>query len=342
MVLKKILDIQRQIVPEIVDTLNERYNMLKIIEVNQPIGRRVLASKLNRTERIIRSEIKKLKDMGFIDIISSGMIITEIGKDLLSKLHELMYDVNNLSSLENTLKESLGINEVIIVSGDTSKDEYGYINLGKKASNIINKSIHNNYIVGIAGGTTMALVVNKMSKKDNFDKLTIVPARGALNEEIDLQANTIAFNMAQKYNADYKMLHVPDNLSEEELQAIKENESIRDVLCCIDNMDLLIFGLGDAYDMAIRRKADLETLKIIRENNLVAEAFGYFFDSNGEVKFHMNSVGISIDKIKKVKHSIAVAVGVEKAKVIKAFSNFCKNFTLITDEVTALNILEIN
>lgn len=339
--LKKLLETQMLIVPEIIDTINERYNILKVIEINQPIGRRVLANKLNKTEKIIRTEVEKLKNMGFIDIISSGMIITELGKDLLTSLDELISDINNLSSLEKTLKKTLGINEVIIVAGDTSEDEYGYLNLGKKAVNIINKNIHNNYIVGIAGGTTMALVASQISNKKNLKDLTIVPARGALNEEIDLQANTIAFNVAKKLNANYKMLHIPDDLSEKELHAIKENESIRDVLYCIENMDLLIFGLGNAYDMAIRRKADLETLNIIKENNLVAEAFGYFFDSNGEIKFHMNSVGISIDNIKKVKHSIAVAAGVEKAKAIKAFSNFYKNFTLVTDEMTANKILKL-
>lgn len=339
---KKFVEIESIIVPEIIETINGRYKILSAIEAEQPIGRRALANKLNKTEKTIRTEVEKLKDIGLIDIISSGMILTDLAKDLLKDLEELMFDLNKLSNLEKTLKNMLGINEVIIVSGDTSKDEYGHLTLGKKAASIINRKIDNNYIVGIAGGTTMALVASQIKKKSNLNNLTIVPARGALNEEIDLQANTIAFNMAQKYNSNYKMLHIPDNLSESELLAIKENESIKDVLQCIDNMDLLVFGLGDAYDMAIRRKADLETLNVIKENNLIAEAFGYFFDSNGEVGFHMNSVGISIDNIKKVRHSIAVAVGVEKAKVIKAFSNFYKSFTLVTDEVTANKILEIN
>lgn len=337
-----MVEVESQIVPEIVDTINGRYDILRTIEIEQPIGRRALASKLNKTEKTIRTEVEKLKDLGFIDVISSGMIITDVAKELLIDLDEIIFDLNNISNLEKVLKTKLGINEVIIVSGDTSKDDYEYLSLGKKAASIINKKIDNNYIVGIAGGTTMALVASQIKKKSNLSNLTIVPARGALNEEIDLQANTIAYNMAQKYNANCKMLHIPDNLSEAELQAVKDNKSINDVLNCIDNINLLVFGLGDAYDMAIRRKADIETLNFIKENNLVAEAFGYFFDSNGEIKLQMNSVGISIDKITKVQHSIAVAVGVEKAKVIKAFSNFYKNFTLVTDEVTANRIIEIN
>ena len=95
--LKKVLEIQMQIVPEIVETINVRYDILKTIEINQPIGRRVLAFKLSKSEKIIRTEVEKLRDMGFIDIISSGMIITDFGKDLLANLDILMSDINNLS-----------------------------------------------------------------------------------------------------------------------------------------------------------------------------------------------------------------------------------------------------
>lgn len=339
---KKILEVQTKIVPEIIDTINARYDILRTVEVNQPIGRRTLANKLNKTEKVIRTEVEKLKEMELIDIESSGMILTDLGKDLLIDLDELMHELKNLSSLEKLLENKLGIKEVIIVSGNTSKDEHGFANLGKKAASIISNKIEDNYIVGIAGGTTMALVANQMKKKNNLKNITIVPARGALNEEIGIQANTVAFNLAQRFNANYKMLHIPDDLNENELHAIKENESIREVLECIDNANLLIFGLGNAYDMAIRRKADTSTLNSIKKEKLVAETFGYFFDSNGEVKLQMNSVGITIDKIKKVKHSIAVAVGEDKAKVIIAFSNFYKNFTLVTDEITANKILELN
>ena len=138
---KKIFKIQSQIAPEIIETINSRYDILKIIGVNQPIGRRTLSNKLNKTEKIIRTEVEKLKNMGFIDIISSGMIMTDLGKNLLSELDELMYDINNLSSLEKKLKNTLGIDEVVVVSGNTSEDEYGYLKLGKKAVSIINKKI---------------------------------------------------------------------------------------------------------------------------------------------------------------------------------------------------------
>lgn len=339
---RKMLEIQMQTVPEIIDLINARYDILKAVEVNQPIGRRTLANKLNKTEKVTRAEVERLKEMELIDIISSGMILTESGKALLIDLDELMYELKSLSKLEEALKQKLGLKDVVLVSGNTSKDEHGFVYLGKKAASLIYDKIQDNYIVAIAGGTTMASVAGQIKKKTGLKNITVVPARGALNEEIRIQANTVAFNLAQGLNANYKMLHIPDNLNGDELHAIKENDSIRDVLECIDKVNLLVFGLGAAYDMALRRKADFDTLKTIKEADLVAETFGYFFDSEGNIRLQMNSVGMTIDNIKKVEHSVAVAVGEEKAEVIRAFSNYYKNFTLVTDEATAYKVLELN
>ena len=55
--MQEILDLQRKIVPELVEVLEKRYNVLRTIFYNQPIGRRMLASELNLGERVVRNEI---------------------------------------------------------------------------------------------------------------------------------------------------------------------------------------------------------------------------------------------------------------------------------------------
>lgn len=58
----KYLDVQKKIVPELLDILNKRYNILTNIYYNQPIGRRMLASQLGMGERIVRNEIDFFKN----------------------------------------------------------------------------------------------------------------------------------------------------------------------------------------------------------------------------------------------------------------------------------------
>ena len=43
----------------------------------------------------------------------------------------------------------------------------------------------------------------------------VVPARGGLGDNVELQANTIATVLAQRMGASYRQLYVPDSVSEE-------------------------------------------------------------------------------------------------------------------------------
>ena len=70
--MQEILRLQKKIVPELVEVLEKRYNVLRTIYYNQPIGRRILANQLNLGERIVRTEINFLKSQG----VAKKLLIT--------------------------------------------------------------------------------------------------------------------------------------------------------------------------------------------------------------------------------------------------------------------------
>lgn len=337
----KILEIQNKIVPETVELFMKRYEILKVISSMQPIGRRSLSVRLGITERTMRTEIDKLKELNLIDIKSAGVELTNDGIDVLSEIHGSFYYIKNLSDLELKLMEKLKLKKVAVVSGDAEKDGFVFNDLGKKAAEIVLELIKNDTVLGITGGTTMACVVRQMKRKKGIKNLLVLPARGGLSEELEIQANTIAANLAEKINAPYKLLHIPDNLDETELGVLKNNKLINDVLQDIKKINLLVFGLGNAKEMAARRKSNKDVLDRIVKDKLTAEAFGYFFDKEGNVKMQTNSVGISLDNFKEIKNSIGVAAGRSKAEAIYAISKFNNNFILVTDEAAARRILEL-
>ena len=116
---------------------------------------------------------------------------------------------------------------------------------------------------------------------------------------------------------------------------------INDVLEDIQKINLLVFGLGNAMDMAMRRKSENSVFEKIETENLTAEAFGYFFDIDGKVKMQTNSVGITLENFKVIKNAVGVAAGSSKAEAIYAISKFNNNFILVTDEAAAKRILEL-
>ncbi len=341
MEVNKILEIQNQIVPETVELFMRRYEILRIISDFQPIGRRSLSNKLGITERAMRTEIEKLKEIKLIHIEPSGVWLSDTGKGILSEVQKTFYYIKNLSETELRLKEKLKLRRVVVVAGDVNKDRYTFNELGKKAGEVVLDLIKPDTILGITGGTTMACVVNQMKKKSNIKNLLVLPARGALSEELGIEANTIAANLAEKLNSGYKLLHIPDNLDFDELKALKNNKIIKDVLDDIKKINLLVFGLGNAKDMAYRRKADSSILKKIEEDNLIAEAFGYYFNHDGMMKMQTNSVGISLEGYNQIKDIVAVAAGSSKAEAIYAISKFNNNFILVTDEGAANKILSL-
>ncbi|MFP3821883.1 hypothetical protein SB658_24610, partial [Bacillus sp. SIMBA_008] len=87
----------------------------------EPIGRRSLATSLGLSERILRAEVQFLKEQNLLDVKTSGMMLTTEGHALLEMLEGMMKDVLGLTFLENTLKRKLGLEEVMIVSGDSDE-----------------------------------------------------------------------------------------------------------------------------------------------------------------------------------------------------------------------------
>ena len=71
------LDMLETLVPEALESLKIRYEILECVLLKQPIGRRALAAEVAMTERRVRSETEIMNQNGLIDIKPSGMTVTE-------------------------------------------------------------------------------------------------------------------------------------------------------------------------------------------------------------------------------------------------------------------------
>ncbi|MBC8062068.1 MAG: sugar-binding transcriptional regulator [Clostridiaceae bacterium] len=339
--MQEILKLQQKLVPEFLELLEKRYNILRTIYYDQPIGRRVLANNLGIGERIVRTEINFLKKQNLIKISTPGMTITNEGEEVIDKLKEFIHEIKGLSQIEDFIKEKLKIQNLIIVPGDLEEDKIVLNEIGRAAAKYICSLIRKNSIIAITGGSTIKEVVDNVPKLSDFKNVLVVPARGGIGRNVETQANTLAASLANKIGANYKLLHLPDNLSDNVLSSIINEDGIKEVLENIQNADLLIYGIGRADEMARRRGVSLPTLNNHVDTTPVGEAFGYYFNSVGEVVYSTTISGIKNDDMKKIKNQVAVAGGKSKAKAIVAaeMNNF--NSVLITDEGAAREIAKL-
>ena len=339
--MQDILKLQQKIVPELMDLLEKRYNILRAIYYNQPIGRRILANHLEMGERVVRTEINFLKKQSLINISTPGMTVTPEGEEVIDKLKDFIHEFRGLSEIEESLKQALKIKKVIIVPGDVEEDHTVMNELGRTAAQYIRKIIKDHTIVAVTGGTTIKEVIDNLPYIPYFKNTIVVPARGAMERKVETEANTLAASLANKLGATYKLLNVPENLSDLAFSTILNEKSVKNVIDILHSANVVIYGIGRADEMSTRRGLSQEETNIILKKGSVGEAFGYYFNKRGEVVHSTPSIGLKIEDIRKLENLIAVAGGKSKADAIASVQLNNEKNILITDEGTAMEILNI-
>ncbi|MCE9654081.1 sugar-binding transcriptional regulator [Clostridium celatum] len=339
--MQEILDLQRKIVPELVEVLEKRYNVLRTIYYNQPIGRRMLASELDLGERIVRNEINLLKAQNLIEINTPGMTVTKEGQDVLEGLHEFIHKIKGLNDLEEYIKAFLGLKDVIIVPGDVDENPSVLKELGKAAANYAKNIIKDKDIIAITGGSTIKEVVEAFPKVSNLSDILVIPARGGMGRKVESQANTLAASLAKKVNGTYKLLHIPENVSLDVLEGLLKEKQIKEVIENIHNANILIYGIGNAIHMAKKRGSSEEYINNLEKLGAVGEAFGCYFNKDSKVVSQNNPIGININDAKKINTHIAVAAGKNKVEAIIATEMYNTNAVLVTDEAVGRKIAEL-
>ncbi|WP_042353964.1 sugar-binding transcriptional regulator [Bacillus rubiinfantis] len=339
--MQSFIDIAKRLLPDFLPVLQKRYSILRYIGFLQPVGRRSLAANLGLTERVLRSEVEFLKEQNLITATNAGMSLTQEGKNLLEDLNGVMRELKGLDVLELELKHRLHIHKVIIVPGDVDESSLVKRELGKAAATCMKKLLQGDNIIAVTGGSTMAAVADKLSPKTADRNILFVPARGGVGEDVQNQANTICAIMASNMHAKHRVFYAPDQVSEEIYQSLVKEPEIHENLTLIRSANMVIHGIGDAMTMAERRKSPPDLLAKLGEKRAVGEAFGYYFNEEGEIVHKVLTIGLQLENLAKIPNVLAVAGGASKAKAIKAYMKQAPETTiLITDEGAAERLVK--
>lgn len=338
--MRHILEIQKRLVPDLNEQLQRRYSILQQIRSSVAIGRRTLAGSLGMTERVLRAETDFLKEQGLLLIDSSGMRLTDEGLRIIDQLEPIVKELFGLSDLEERLRERYGLRQVMVVAGDCDQAQLARIELGRAAASALRKYAVPDAIIAVTGGTTMAHVAEQLVAAPQLKGGLFVPARGGLGERVELQANTIASAMAKRTGGQYRMLHVPDHLSEDAYQSLMQEPNIRQIAEMIRKARIVLHGIGEALVMARRRQVPEATCEALRAEGAHAEAFGYYFDQRGEVVHKMPTIGLRLEDIDAMDTVIGVAGGASKGPAIDAILRSGHSHVLVTDEAAAKAILQ--
>ena len=331
------------VAPDMLDVLQERFQILRNIYWMQPIGRRSLSETMGITERVLRTETDVLKQLNLIEPSKSGMTLTERGLEVYKGLELVMNQLLGMQQIEKEMTQYFGIQRCIVVAGDSDIQKKVLSDFGDVLTNTLNLLLPNGEnTIAVMGGTTMAMVAENMGSLETEKRHNLfVPARGGIGEAVSVQANSISAVMANKTGGNYRALYVPEQLSRETYNSLLQEPSIQEVLTLISHANCVVHSIGRALHMAARRKMSDDEMVMLKQKNAVAESFGYFFDEEGKVVYKIPRIGLQLKNLQEIPYVVAIAGGKTKAKAIRAYmKNAPKQTWLITDEAAANEILK--
>lgn len=341
--MERILEVQKRLLPDLIEVMQKRYQILRYMKLMEPVGRRSLSQSLGITERVLRSEIQFLKEQNLVSISTSGMTLSEEGKIILDKLEHIMKDISGVPELEKELSRVLNVNKCIVVSGNSEESHWVKSELGRSCLSSINDLLsQDENIVAVTGGTTVSAVAEALTPDfGQGSNILFVPARGGIGADVKNQANTICERMAEISHSNHMVLYVPDQVSSSVYESFKQDPAIQEVLRKIKSANILIHGIGDALTMAKRRKTPPDDMEKIVRGKAVTEAFGYYFNEEGEIVHRVKTIGLHLKDLPNIPYIFAVAGGASKAKAIKAYMKIApKHTVLVTDEEATKLILK--
>ena len=171
---------------------------------------------------------------------------------------------------------------------------------------------------------------------------TILPARGSMGNHVEFQANYIAAAVAAKTHSSYRMIHLPEGVSESALRLMFESDAqARENVAMTSQAQVVVFGIGRADKMAKQRGMTDHQRQTLETLGARGESLGCYCSLDGRILYGSNNIGISLKDIKHHPHVIAVAGGASKAEAIVAVMRTCRTGILVTDEGAAEKMMKM-
>jgi central glycolytic genes regulator len=329
----------KKIAPDQTEEILRRAKIILTVQKNEPVGRRNLSKLLSMPERKVRSSADAMIKLGLLSTGSAGMKTTKLARAILPDIRKMYSATEQTITSEYRLSKKLGVERVVIASGDADSGPEAMAGMCRIAAGIVQAYLKPDMIIAIAGGGTMAQLAKSM--EPSWHDITVVPARGGIGSQLSTQADSVAGEMAKSLQSNCRLMHLPDGINMSALKELEKLPSVKEVVELISMADILLLGIGRADKMAMRRgflKPQIETLLSL---GAVGESAGHFFNLEGHTVYQSPSVGAHVTVPRSGGKIITVAGGCSKAEAIIGAVRRHRPDVLITDTGAAQTMEKI-
>ena len=337
---RDFISLMRKLAPDLTDEMTRRALILERISALQPVGRRQLAMKLNLPEREIRNTALLLKDLGYLELDANGMCLSRKAEEVLNSAREFSRVMSGITEMEKTLAELLQVDRVMIAPGNADEDPHVLSDVGRICAAGLRNMLQNGNTLAVTGGSTVAAVARNLQSPVPLNVM-VVPARGGIGRNVELQANTLAEEIAGRLGGHYRLIHLPDNLDAVAMQEMLKMPEVSEALELLERADVILHGIGTARDSMKNRYIDRTRQTRLIQEGAEGESFGAFYDITGKCLLTASSMGVDPARLKPTCRMIAAAAGANKAEAIISVMRHKRHQLLVTDQAAAEKMIRI-
>lgn len=286
----------------------------------------------NMTQQQI-SELLGISRMRVVKLLdkarNTGIIQFKIREDSASRMH-----------LEKELIDMYGLKDIYIAPSPSSESATNE-NIARAAAMYISERLDDNTFINMGYGDTPSRVLNNLATITEHP-ISVVSLTGGVSYYLPN-------NMSTVFNA--KLYLIPSPLlvsSKDVVDAIKNEASVVEISRMVQLSSMSVVGIGGIENNATVLKSGIlsqSDFVYLKMKGAVGDILCHFLDKDGnlvETDIEDRLISTPLSNLRTLNNVIGVAAGENKVEAIKAVLNGGYVDILITDESTAIKLLEKN
>lgn len=302
-------------------------------------------------EKYYQDDLRQTDIAEMINITRSAVsrMLTEARKKGLVEIiihHPLQYDYDLEKRLITEIK--LQHASVITIQGQPDQDDLKN-KLGKAASRLLTNLIMPGQKIGIGWGTSVQATI-EVFENIHVSRTHVIQLVGVLgSSRHSYSAQTLVDQMAQKLDGKGIYLYAPFIVENEQTaNTFMKDSTVEQAIARGRECDVALMGIGttkpDFCSLYKGNHLSIQDLQALQAAGAVGDVCGLYFDVKGKlspVDFHKRRIGISWSSLQNIPTRLAVAGKIDKSEAILGAIHGGFVNSLVTDNLTALRVLEL-
>ena len=260
------------------------------------------------------------------------------------------YPLKRADELEARLMRRFGLRQALTLQSGAGDAGLLLRETAQLAARYLEEALTAGATMSICFGSTTYEVISAIRRDFQAD-VTVVQATGSLPQALkEFDSSALTRQLAQKLGGRAQYLSSPllaDNAKAAAI--IRQQAVVGHTLAQVRRADIALVGIGNldpATSGFVRAGvADSDQLRAYRSCGAAGDMAWQIFDSAGQLfpcELNGRIIGVTLDELRAVPQTIAVAVGGNKARAIHGALASGAIDVLVTDEQTAASVLDIS